>query len=81
MNQALLISAVLRAESRREGAIDIDIVRRALAAQPAPVPHGWKLVPVEPTPEMALAYGKTKAETGSDYDAMKAAIAASPEKP
>jgi hypothetical protein len=30
---------------------------------------------------MALAYGKTKAETGSDYDAMKAAIAASPEKP
>jgi hypothetical protein len=51
------------------------------SAAPVPVPHGWKLVPVEPTPEMALAYGKTKAETGSDYDAMKAAIAASPEKP
>jgi hypothetical protein len=38
MNREILVSAVLRAESRREGAIDIDIVRRALAAQPAPVP-------------------------------------------
>jgi hypothetical protein len=36
MNREILVSAVLRAESRREGAIDIDIVRRALAAQPAP---------------------------------------------
>lgn len=38
MNREILVSAVLRAESRREGAIDIDIVRRALAAQSAPVP-------------------------------------------
>jgi hypothetical protein len=41
MNREILVSAVLRAESRREGAIDIDIVRRALAAQPAPVPVAW----------------------------------------
>jgi hypothetical protein len=48
MNREILVSAVLRAESRREGAIDIDIVRRALAAQPAPVPKPVPVAWMEP---------------------------------
>jgi hypothetical protein len=52
------------------------------AAQPAPVPPGYKLVPVEPTPEMVDAARISGAEGTDEQIAsdLRAAIAASPEK-
>jgi hypothetical protein len=57
----------------------------AHAAQPAPVPvpPGYKLVPVEPTPEMVDAARISGAEGTDEQIAsdLRAAIAASPEVP
>lgn len=53
----------------------IRVVRAALAAQAAPA--GWKLVPVEPTPEMLKA-GDTKTWVLPALDCWRAMLSASP---
>jgi len=58
--------------------------RRILSAPPAPVPvpPGWKLVPVEPTPEMITAGERSGGYGGfSVEDCYCRMIAASPEVP
>jgi hypothetical protein len=63
------------------------------SAAPVPVPPGWKLVPVEPTPEMLAAadasdreyslrnFGDAQTAIQGPYDHYRAMIAASPEVP
>ena len=56
-----------------------------LFTHPAPVPAGWRLVPVEPTPEMISAMYQcltTNIENNSNdlYDSYKAMLAAAPKE-
>ena len=67
------------------------IEARVTGAQPAPsIPEGWKLVPIEPTPEMMLVAQKADHDHGNheewlEYDGedvkrvYRAMLAASPE--
>ena len=54
---------------------EVPIAHRAFAravlaaAQPAPVPPGWRLVPVEPTQEMLAAYLAANTEYWKEVDA------------
>ena len=54
----------------------IDALRAALSAPPPVVPAGWRLVPVEPTPEMLVAINWPNDPAG--YRAM---LAAAPQAP
>lgn len=60
----------------------MSIAKELLALRKGPeIPEGWKLVPVEPTPEMRLAsrryVAKTKLTTGPGF--YRAMLAAAPE--
>ena len=59
-----------------EAAAEITHLRAALSAPPPVVPAGWRLVPVEPTPEMLVAINWPNDPAG--YRAM---LAAAPQAP
>lgn len=59
-----------------------DELRAALAApQPSAVPDGWKLVPVEPTPEMVSAAEEAHMPFGDMDIALRMAILSAPSAP
>ena len=63
----------------------IDNITAFLAAPAPAVPPGWKLVPVEPTPEMVKALLEAMTiwvkEIGADQDIYRAVLAAAPSAP
>jgi hypothetical protein len=67
---------------------EVEVAHAALAQQPAPaVPEGWKLVPVEPTVDMAIAaaeatgYDDYHEMLGRSYVCYRAMLAAAPAAP
>jgi hypothetical protein len=50
-------------------------------AAPAPVPEGWRIVPIEPTEEMISAWREVFSPWPYENDAWKALLAATPAPP
>ena len=69
----------------RERVMAAGLLNRApLYAAPAPAepaPEGWRLVPVEPTPEMVAAWPNHRHGSGHEAEIYRAMLAAAPASP
>ena len=77
-NELRALAGKLRKLQAGEAYEAADYLRACADAKPVAVPAGWKLVPVEPTPEM-LASTSWPGCAGTDYAHMLAAAPAAPQ--